>query len=232
MPKPFPYPIAIATDICSVSRVRRLLGGKTGLAFIRRVLRPEERLENQERCDDALQQWRTVEKMKGLLAWKGEMISPGKGDKEDADGDIRVNKESQKIDEHTMAHLKREIQGGEKDAEESLKRVAEFMAGRFAAKEAIIKAHKRRIYFHDIVIRRPPEDKSGSTAPIAVVLPENGEWEDGQEVKISISHDTDYATAVCLAPTATSSKPSDAINAFKRLSYSTNLTVPVNNGEP
>jgi hypothetical protein len=32
-----------------------------------------------------------------------------------------------------------------------------------------------------------------------VILPENGSWEDGQEVKISISHDGDYATAVCLA---------------------------------
>jgi hypothetical protein len=38
----------------------------------------------------------------------------------------------------------------------------------------------------------------GSRPPIAVIVPENGKWQDGQEVKISISHDGDYATAVCL----------------------------------
>jgi hypothetical protein len=39
----------------------------------------------------------------------------------------------------------------------------------------------------------------GSRPPIASVIPEGGKWEDGQEVRISISHDGDYATAVCLA---------------------------------
>jgi len=32
-----------------------------------------------------------------------------------------------------------------------------------------------------------------------VVISESGSWEDGQEVKLSISHDGDYATAVCMA---------------------------------
>jgi hypothetical protein len=34
---------------------------------------------------------------------------------------------------------------------------------------------------------------------VAIILPESGKWEEGQEARISISHDGDYATAVCLA---------------------------------
>jgi len=79
-----------------------------------------------------------------------------------------------------------------------------FNAFRFAAKEAAMKAHhSRRLTYHDIVIRRPPDREEGSRAPVAVILPErkSGEqgWEDGQECKISISHDGDYAMATCLA---------------------------------
>jgi hypothetical protein len=39
----------------------------------------------------------------------------------------------------------------------------------------------------------------GSKGPYAVVISESGSWEDGQEVRLSISHDGDYATAVCMA---------------------------------
>ena len=73
---------------------------------------------------------------------------------------------------------------------------------RFAAKEAAIKAHhNRKLTYHSIAIHRPPntDPEKGSQPPIAVILPETGEWEEGQEVKISISHDADYATAVCMA---------------------------------
>lgn len=71
---------------------------------------------------------------------------------------------------------------------------------RFAAKEAAIKAHHcRRLTYQSIAIHRPPDTEEGSKPPVAVILPENGEWEEGQEVKISISHDGNYATAVCLA---------------------------------
>jgi RNA recognition motif-containing protein len=38
-----------------------------------------------------------------------------------------------------------------------------------------------------------------SQAPIAVVISEKGDWNDGQVVPINISHDSDYATAVCMA---------------------------------
>jgi phosphopantetheinyl transferase (holo-ACP synthase) len=63
--------------------------------------------------------------------------------------------------------------------------------------------HSRRLTYHDMVIRRPPDTEEGSQAPVAIILPrgKSGEqgWEEGQECKISISHDGDYATATCLA---------------------------------
>ncbi|CZR69735.1 uncharacterized protein PAC_19635 [Phialocephala subalpina] len=191
MPKPFPLPLAVGTDICSIPRIQKILTGKHGIKFIRKVLRQEERVENKFRCDDALEKWRSVEKMKDLLVWKGQ-----KNTMHTAEGKLS--------DEEVAKYLQREIDKSENEAKESLGKAATFMAGRFAAKEAIIKAHERRLYFHDISIRRPPEDELGSKPPIAVVLSQSGKWEDGQEVKLSISHDTDYATAMCLASTATS----------------------------
>ena len=38
-----------------------------------------------------------------------------------------------------------------------------------------------------------------SQPPIAIVISETGGWDDGQVVPVSISHDGDYATAVCMA---------------------------------
>ncbi|PKS09089.1 hypothetical protein jhhlp_003703 [Lomentospora prolificans] len=73
-------------------------------------------------------------------------------------------------------------------------KTAEFIAGRFAAKEAAFKAHPfRRLTWHDIVIR--PADESEESGPIVAVI--RGEEAD-QMSMVSISHDGDYATAVCL----------------------------------
>ncbi len=61
--------------------------------------------------------------------------------------------------------------------------------------------HSRRLTYHSISIMRPALNmETGSLPPVAVVLPESGEMDEGQIVKLSISHDGDYATAVCLAP--------------------------------
>ncbi|KAM0254539.1 hypothetical protein ACHAQJ_006701 [Trichoderma viride] len=78
---------------------------------------------------------------------------------------------------------------------------AAFVAGRFAAKEAAIKAHShRRLTFHDVVIERRgrKEERLGSGPPVARI---KGEAEGDEDVSamISISHDGDYATAVCMA---------------------------------
>lgn len=67
---------------------------------------------------------------------------------------------------------------------------------RFAAKEAAIKAHPHQaLTWHDITITTQASAHPGRKgAPVAVV---RGEEED-REALISISHDGEYATAVCL----------------------------------
>lgn len=72
---------------------------------------------------------------------------------------------------------------------------------RFAAKEAAIKAHShRRLTFHDVVIERrgKKEERLGSGPPVARIKGE-GEADADVSAMISISHDGDYATAVCMA---------------------------------
>jgi holo-[acyl-carrier protein] synthase len=41
-PIPFPYPLRVGTDLCRIPRILRILQGKNGPRFIRRVLAPEE----------------------------------------------------------------------------------------------------------------------------------------------------------------------------------------------
>jgi holo-[acyl-carrier protein] synthase len=82
------------------------------------------------------------------------------------------------------------------------------MFNSWAAKEAAIKAYPHHVLSrHDITITRPPRRRdSRSQAPAVfvqlgrVVEGEMGEMETETEVKVSISHDGEYATAVCLAP--------------------------------
>lgn len=80
---------------------------------------------------------------------------------------------------------------------------------RFAVKEAVFKAHPfLHLGFHDVVIARQgaahrggregeeeeeKETANGSGPPVAFVG-----GEDGQMAQVSISHDGDYTTAVCL----------------------------------
>ncbi|KAI1376935.1 hypothetical protein F4677DRAFT_444747 [Hypoxylon crocopeplum] len=96
-------------------------------------------------------------------------------------------------------------------------KAAEFMAGRFAAKEAVMKAYKiRRITFRDIEVTyeryllsdlsreeqessassSSEEDHDQSSPPIAIIKGD-GNYEDSY-AQLSISHDGDYAVAMCL----------------------------------
>ncbi|OAA81359.1 4'-phosphopantetheinyl transferase [Akanthomyces lecanii RCEF 1005] len=84
-------------------------------------------------------------------------------------------------------------------------KAAAFLAGRFAAKEAAIKAHThRQLTFHDVVIERRAvaavarTETLGSGPPVARIRAADGAGED-ESAMVSISHDGDYATAVCLA---------------------------------
>lgn len=63
----------------------------------------------------------------------------------------------------------------------------EFTAGRFAAKEALVKASGLSFSFSDISILN-----DGNGKPFLKTVPENLE---NKKIHISISHDTDYAAA-------------------------------------
>lgn len=72
-------------------------------------------------------------------------------------------------------------------------------ACRFAAKEAAFKAHpSRKLTWHEIIIARAhgseAASENGSGPPVAIIR-QGGEE---QTAMISISHDGDYAMAVCL----------------------------------
>ncbi|KAH6895339.1 hypothetical protein B0T10DRAFT_213302 [Thelonectria olida] len=78
---------------------------------------------------------------------------------------------------------------------------AAFMAGRFAAKEAAIKAHSfRKLSLHDVLIERRAfeGERLGSGPPVARIKSAQQDEEMDDSAMISISHDGDYATAVCL----------------------------------
>lgn len=76
------------------------------------------------------------------------------------------------------------------------------MKYRFAAKEAAIKAHSdRRLTFHDVIIekREVEGERLGSGPPIARIRGKGEDEEEDESALVSISHDGDYATAVCVA---------------------------------
>ncbi len=73
-------------------------------------------------------------------------------------------------------------------------RKQEFLAGRFAAKEALIKAFQSKdiVYgFRDWVIVNDPEGKPFLKSPVI----------EGYSVFLSISHEREYAVALCVVET-------------------------------
>ncbi|KAF4631182.1 hypothetical protein G7Y89_g6950 [Cudoniella acicularis] len=111
---------------------------------------------------------------------------------------------------------------------ELLRGPSQFLAGRFAAKEAIIKAHhSRRLTYQDINIYKQTKSENGmSRAPLALIRIEGSSgWEDAQCVPISISHDGDYATATCIAyepsPGAVFETAEDVTEVFSTLGNDT-----------
>ena len=100
-----------------------------------------------------------------------------------------------------------EDKDGDADVEHArwVERAAKFLAGRWAAKEAVVKAcFWRRLMFDEIMVLR----EEGGKRVYGVILDERevgGAGEEkhgepaGQVVQLSISHDGEYATGVCLA---------------------------------
>ncbi|OCL05498.1 hypothetical protein AOQ84DRAFT_441436 [Glonium stellatum] len=181
--RPFPHPLRVGSDICHVPRIVKIItNGVDGPnpprspvplnRFLARIFTPEERAMYAKR-------------------W---------------------NSSKDNMSRHATLQIARHL------------------AGRWAAKEAVIKAVKpRRVTMQDIIVfDRSPAHRDDPNAPYkepyAVVYDpsppseaseetsEHGlsaqrtphrsfDLADGQTVRVSISHDGDYAYAVCIAPT-------------------------------
>ncbi|KAI0183400.1 hypothetical protein EV127DRAFT_23212 [Xylaria flabelliformis] len=170
-------PFIIGNDICHIPRIRSIFKGRFGPQFVRRILRTEE------------------------------------------------------IEHTTTARILWCIHNqNAQSSQASFDRAVEFMAGRFAAKEAVIKAHPhRRLTFQCIAILRAttnssggsvsgqgqgqgqestipfrkvsgpqPKDKTPQSAPLVALIKADENAQSDIYASVSISHDTDYATAVCL----------------------------------
>ncbi|KAL3427299.1 holo-acyl-carrier-protein synthase [Phlyctema vagabunda] len=234
MPRPFPFPINIGNDICRISRIREILGHQTGVGhgrrFVDRIFTEDEKRQLQvPPFPDLLTQlsrWdELVRQRKALDLRTSEVLAARKKKKQPS---VLEAAEQAALDRDASIaqHLARQLAKVEKTASAGLDRYAEFVAGRFAAKEATIKAYQspqRKLTYRDVAIlkqdRRPDGRLQG---PMALVKKEDSKgWDDAQVVKISISHDSEYATAVCLAcpeyeekaeeaPPATTSAPASA----------------------
>ncbi|KAI0872205.1 hypothetical protein GGS24DRAFT_23871 [Hypoxylon argillaceum] len=187
-------PFIIGNDICRVARVRRILQGRLGPQFVRRILRTEE-----------IQHSTTTSILRCILDPKGHS-SP------DAQSTARTVEDADPT----------------RDAP-NFARAVEFMAGRFAAKEAVIKAHPhRRLTFQSIAVLRAAfltnpalgasaqtgesamgqegtqgletdgEASASQSGPLVALIKAEGAACRDTLASVSISHDTEYATAVCL----------------------------------
>ncbi|KAJ3579095.1 hypothetical protein NPX13_g1480 [Xylaria arbuscula] len=209
--RPYNLPFRVGNDICRIDRIRRLLEKRGGDIFIRRILTPGE-IRN-----------KTTNRILAPILQNGNK-------------DIGV---IDRLDEVNPLKLTRAV---------------EFMAGRFAAKEAVMKAHpglfltfQRIIILRDIgylheaqrtreIGEQPATEKAEelaaelnpgdatATATTTTTItraessPNAEQWtgpktqgaplmakvfgpsrQDPLYATVSVSHDTDYATAVCVA---------------------------------
>ncbi|KAH8593506.1 hypothetical protein B0O99DRAFT_688728 [Bisporella sp. PMI_857] len=178
-PRPFPFPsLQVGTDICSVKRIYKLLtkdNGKHAGRFMSKVL------VDQERKDAKL-------KYAGLALRLGDQRDgTGAGNAQIAGTTSGAN------------ILVPGSNSMPKEPHAEMMRAAEYLAGRFAAKEAAIKAHRnRRLTFQDIWIRKQDPKNGLTQAPETLIIGEDGTWDNAQVVPMSISHDQEFATAVCM----------------------------------
>ncbi|KAI9649793.1 hypothetical protein NHQ30_002374 [Ciborinia camelliae] len=219
MQRAFPLPVNVGTDICQISRIGDILTkqqSKYAHRFIRRLLTPQEQVWYRPRLLPLIEYLHFMERRefsqvknekrkrkeaKGLEALIGlaapkeiPLLSQTAASSEPV-GTLIWSPYTQDCpkrltiveEEAILNHLRKKVPG-----------VARFLAGRFAAKEAAKKAFsKRKLGFHDITIDNPSMDNLRSTAPITLIRSDNGR--EDQIVPMSISHDGDYATAVCMS---------------------------------
>ncbi|KAI0132197.1 hypothetical protein BJ170DRAFT_235020 [Xylariales sp. AK1849] len=192
--------IGLGNDICHIPRIYKILTSKRGPRFIERVLTDLER--KQQRPSTILR-----------CVVSNATTNVG--------GTCEVHE-----------HVRHHVQSDGTTRDPIFWKAAEFMAGRFAAKEAAIKAyHQQKLTFHDIEIsNHAPSSLSRATfgdggddadgdAPESIPEPDGsseahtaspssgppqiiiraGGGRTLQNAMLSISHDGDYATAVCLS---------------------------------
>jgi hypothetical protein len=80
MPKPFPWPLNIGTDICSIPRILGILRKKTGRHFVRRILTIEERDHYRGRVDWPLEKWQETVRRQEQIEWKRNELGISKAE--------------------------------------------------------------------------------------------------------------------------------------------------------
>lgn len=200
----FPFALNLGTDICNVIRIRRILESTRGARFVQRILNDEERGHPKIRC--ILNNGASLN-MSQSLSSIGQTVKHHTGGVEGHEKTLSPSKPAPNLDELQLAAT---FMAGRYDQSSSfqqhltlftlsareLGQSTNIGVTRFAAKEAVIKAHpQRNLTWHGITISQQTSthtDRKG--APAAIIKGTNEDY----EALISISHDGDYATAVCL----------------------------------
>ncbi|KAH6676778.1 hypothetical protein B0J14DRAFT_698784 [Halenospora varia] len=233
-PRPFPFPLNVGTDICRISRIARILTKSHDHArrFWEKVLSPHEAKRDRHifeilyppkpsRPPPPKTSWKSLElkSPSQLLAEKDEgneaeslsATTPEDAEplfataSEDTESPPATTLEEVDLEPPTekVECQKRPVLDNA-EYESRLRSVSMFLAGRFAAKEAVMKAHHyRRLTWHDIEIEKSGRLQSNpgyTQPPFAIVFGGPGRIPDAaQAVPVSISHDGDYATASAVA---------------------------------
>ncbi|PHH56059.1 hypothetical protein CFIMG_001738RA [Ceratocystis fimbriata CBS 114723] len=187
---PFPSPFHVGIDICQISRIRALIASRYGLRFLNRIFSAEEQKAYAARLAPAYSLARAAAAT--AAAAKTRPLAEN--------------------NETVLVTKPPQTTAAEKSKDDvPLESAIRLVAGRFAAKEAAFKAHPlHRLGFHDVHIlhraiihhaetsRTSLSQNGGSSAPCAVIQANPPFTTQAQEARISISHDGDYATAVCI----------------------------------
>jgi hypothetical protein len=79
MPKPFPFPLNIGTDICSIPRIRKIfLKATGGPRLVKRILTERECEETRNRWEGPIERYWQANRKKLLLAWKRDQLGLSK----------------------------------------------------------------------------------------------------------------------------------------------------------
>ncbi|KXH40081.1 hypothetical protein CSIM01_09936 [Colletotrichum simmondsii] len=188
-PKRFPFPLQLGTDLCQISRIYRILASDQEPRFLRRILTKDERLAIPAHLKSADASATPSEipkdgdfqalKRRNPLLWKKASFLAGRFAAKEATFKAHPTRN---LTWHDITIVRKQsAQLKAKEHGEELKKQDE-EPKELEAKET----------------EPPPSTPNGSGSPIAIVRSIH-EGSPGQEVLLSISHDGDYATAVCLA---------------------------------